>query len=171
MPDGSLSLTVDTNVLWNLIEPDRPGHQDASRLFALHEAGQVSIAVTTRTDFDVPDGHIRRLLDGLEVMARPIGTAARIGFSRIGMGDMIVDEEYQEQEQALMNLLFPNSDPQSPKHKNRLADIDHLLGHHLNSRDIFITNEKGILARRKQLKDKFGIQVMSPAQFLESCEI
>ncbi len=70
-----------------------------------------------------------------------------------------------------MNLLFPNSDPQSPKHKNRLADIDHLLGHHLNSRDIFITNEKGILAKRKQLKDKFGIQVMSPAQFLESCEI
>ncbi len=164
-------LTLDTNVLRDRVEPNRPGHEDASRLFALQKAGQVSIAVTTRTDADVPDGEVRRLLDKLEEMGKPIGTAARIGVSRIGMGDMIVDEAYQEQEQALMKLLFPNSDPQSPKHKNRLADIDHLLGHRLNSRDIFITNEKGILDRRKQLKDEFGIQVMSPVQFLDTREI
>ncbi len=171
MPNGSLNLTLDTNVLWDLIVPDRPGHEDASRLFALHQDGQVSIAATTRVDADVRKEPLRSMLDELEVVTNPIGTAFTVGISRLDGGDMIVDENYGQTGQALMDLIFPTADPQGRKHPNRVADIDHLLGHKLNGRDIFITNDGPILRQRKKLADDFGIQVMSPVQFLDSREI
>ncbi len=66
----------------------------------------------------------------------------------------------------LMNLIFPKSSPSNSKHKNRLADIDHLLGHRLHRRDLFVTREIAILAQATALADKFGINVGSPEEAL-----
>ena len=46
---------------------------------------------------------------------------------------------------------------------NRINDIDHLTGHVVDKRDIFVTDDKGILRKRDPLKG-LGIVVMNPAQ-------
>ncbi len=67
-----------------------------------------------------------------------------------------------------MGLLFPGADKYKARHKNRIADVDHLMGHKLSGRDVFLTNEKAIFARRAELLRRFGIAVMSPDEFVNS---
>jgi hypothetical protein len=162
-------LTVDTNVLQDYILR-RPGHADALHLLELDKAGKVSIAVSTRITFDVSKDPLRTMLEGLDFMVcSKVGTGFRIGYSQLDSGDMLVGQEYEGQQKALMDLIWPFSDPEKPDYQNKISDIDHLLGHKLAGRDVFITRDDAILNQHKRLEADFGIQVMSPPQFLASC--
>ncbi len=66
----------------------------------------------------------------------------------------------------IMNLLFPGADKAHARHRNRTADVDHLMGHKLSDRDVFLTNDGAILDKGAELQRRFGITVMSPAEFL-----
>lgn len=164
-----MKLTVDTNVLRDAIEPHRAGHAIATELLALHQAGKCEVRVTTRLDVDVPTDPLRKLIESLEVLdTAPVGTVFRLDYSTLGGGDFLADEKWAQEADELMNLLFPGADPTSPRHKNRVADVDHLMGHQLSGRDVFVTNEKGILAQRKELCHRFGITVMAPSDVVSS---
>ena len=163
------TVTIDTTVVRDLEDPARPRHRSAVRLVDMHEKGQIDIAVTTRINIDV-SGPLREKLDALPALrTAPIGTGFRLDYSTLNCGDMLVDDDTAQEPDEIMELLFPGADPTSHKHQNRIADVDHLLGHKLNGRDVFLTDDRAILDRRSQLHERFGIVVMTPNEFLESC--
>lgn len=162
------ALTVDTNVIRDYAEPHREGHNIAKELVELHDAGMCEIRLTTRFDADVPGGPLRTKLEALSVLENPkVGTVFRLDVSRLDSGDMIASEESAKEADELMALLFPSAKPESDRHRNRMADVDHLMGHKIAGRDIFVTNEKAILNQREALSAKFGITVMSPGEAAE----
>ena len=65
-----------------------------------------------------------------------------------------------------MDLLFPGANSSSHRHKNRIADVDHLLGHRASGAALFVTSERGILAQAPALRRDFGIEVLSPTDAL-----
>jgi len=161
------TLTVDTNVIRDIADEHRPRHDIASKLIALHEAGKCEIRLTTRFDVDVPDGPLRERLKEFKVLAGPpVGTVFRLDYSALGLGDMLASDEQIRTTDQLMELLFPGADRANRRHRNRTADVDHLLGHQISGRDAFLTNDHGILDKREQLQKRFGIVVMDPAEYL-----
>ena len=156
------TLTLDTNVLRLVVEPDRTGHEEAKELLKLHETGKCEIRLTTRLDVDVPGGQLRAKIDSLDVSSSErIGTVFRLDHSKLDSGDFLVDKQTARESDELMELIFPRAETDHPNHKNRLADFDHLMGHKESGRDIFVTGDKAILHRRTELRSKFGITVMS----------
>jgi len=163
-----ITVTLDTNVIWDYIDPIRKDHPAAKKLMELYEGHWKNIALTTRLDVDVPNGEVREKIDGLQVMS--IGTGFTLDTSRLGGGDFIVDDDWPERQRQIMSRLFPNADENSPEHKNRLADVDHLMGHQASGRDYFVTRDKGISEHKDWLRDKHGIKVASPEDFLSEIE-
>ncbi len=167
-----MKLTVDTNVLRDAVDSDRAGHVIATELLELHRSGKCEIRVTTRLDVDVPNDPLRTIIESLDALdSPPVGTVFRLGSSRLDSGDFLADEETVEELDQLMNLLFPGADKASPRHKNRIADVDHLMGHKLSARDVFVTNERAILKRGGELADRFKIVVMTPEEALRAVSV
>ena len=161
------TLTLDTNVLRLVVEPDRAGHEEAKELLKLHETSKCEIRVTTRLDVDVPDGQLRAKIDSLDVSSSErIGTIFRLDHSKLDSGDFLSDKRTSRESSELMEQLFPGPKTNKRKQRTRLADIDHLMGHKKRGRDIFVTEEKGILCRRTELHCRFGITVMSLSEVL-----
>ena len=160
-----LLLTVDTNILRDCEDADRPGHHVAIELLDLHRAGKCEIRTTTRLHVDVPKEPLRSRLNALNPRP-PLGTVFSFDHSRFDSGDVLADDQLIADAERLMELLFPLSSPCSPKHQNRLADIDHLLGHRLNNRELFVTSEKAILLQAARLAEQFGTRVVSPEDTL-----
>lgn len=165
------TVTADTNIVRDYLDPQRPRHRDATGLMVLHTMGSIEIALTTRIDVDVPQGPLKQEIEALDVLSQNrIGSVWRLGSSALGpgsgAGDMIASDDQSQEADALLELLFPGADPNSPKHKNRLADVDHLMAHKINQRDVFVTNEKAILERKAQLLGNHDITVMTAAELL-----
>jgi len=51
--------------------------------------------------------------------------------------------------------------------KTQLKDVISLAAHMLYRRDIFITTNKIILEKQKELSEKLGVRIMKPKEFLE----
>ena len=164
-----MKLTVDTNVLRDAVGPDRAGHAIATKLLELHRAGKCEIRVTTRLDVDVPNDPLRTIIESLDALeAPPVGTVFRLDYSRLESEDFVSAEQWARQADALMDLLFPGADKAIPGHKNRIADVDHLMGHKLSARDVFVTNERAILKRGGELAHRFKIVVMTSEEALKA---
>ena len=158
---AGVKLTVDTNILRDAIDPGRAGHGVAVKLLGLHQAARCDVALTTRIDVDVPHDPLRSEIEALPILQDLVGTVFRLDYSRVGFGDFLASDEQAREADELMDLLFPGADPNSPRHRNRIADVDHLIGHKAVKRDVFVTSERAILRRKDELRDRFGITVMA----------
>lgn len=168
-----MKLTVDTNVLWDAVgnRRDPSDKARAKRLLDLHDEGKCQIWRTTRVAHDAQEGSIAEKIKGLpQLSGPPLGTAFRLGFSKLGEGDFLVDEQWSELERQLKNLLFPRSTTEGKNEPSRASDLDHLLGHRACGNDFFVTRDKGILHHRNVLAAKFEIAVMSPQEVLDLIE-
>ena len=96
----------------------------------MYERGEIDIAVITRFDIDVPPGELREKLAALPPLQTPrIATVFTLGYSALDCADELADEESARESDQLMELLFPGADPSNPRHRNRIADVGHLIGH------------------------------------------
>ena len=53
---------------------------------------------------------------------------------------------------------------------NKKPDVDHLVGHFLAERDVFVTSDKDILGKRGKLWDQLRIAVESPEELIRRFE-
>jgi hypothetical protein len=167
-------LTIDTNCFINLFDGSSTtatSVETLSELISLGLSGRADIAITTRVESDLEQdtnperkAEMRRLLRMMPV----VGTVLRWDMSRWDSGDMWASEEDQGLATELQRLLSPGLSPEDKHYSNKVNDIDHLLGHFKNRRDIFITDDGGILRKHAALRDSFGIVVMRPADALQS---
>ena len=73
-----------------------------------------------------------------------IGTVARWGVSNWGGGDVVAGPNRQALVDEVQRILFPGLIWKAGKYANKIADIDHLVGHVLSRRDVFVTDDGGI---------------------------
>lgn len=168
-----IKLTLDTNCIINLLDI---GSESAISVDELAEMirygleGDVNIAITTRVNSDVSkDKDQERKAEMLKriSMFPVIGTVARLDVSKFNSGDVWAGEEHTELEEELKKIIFPGLKSDDSHYSNKINDIDHLIGHKINKRDIFITNDQQILKKAETLKSSFGIEVMDPKKALE----
>ena len=168
-----IKLTLDTNCIINLLDyksESATSIDEITEILRYGLEGDVNIAITTRVDSDVSkDKNQDRKIEILKriSMFPTIGTVARLDSSKFDSGDVLVGQEHQALEDEIKKIVFPNIKKDDPHYDNKINDIDHLIGHKINQRDIFITDDQQILRKVETLESSIGIKVMDPGKALE----
>ncbi|MFC2059726.1 hypothetical protein ACFLTZ_01360 [Chloroflexota bacterium] len=160
-----LKVTIDTNVIIN--EKKR---KLLVQIKQLAEQDLIDIAITTRViadkDQDKNEGRISEHLKEFDQYPK-VGTILRWDFSRWDSGDFWVGEEHIELSQQIEKVIFGKISSNDKRSHNKLADIDHLIGHLHAKRNVFVTFDKNILKKSKELHERIGITVTSPEELIK----
>ncbi len=168
-----IKLTFDTNCIINLLDYKSESAISVDELAEIIRyglEGDVNIAITTRVDSDVSkDKDQDRKSEMLKriSMFPTIGTVARLDTSKFDSGDVWAGKEHQALEEELKKIIFPGLKSDDPHYGNKINDIDHLIGHKINRRDVFVTDDQQILKKAETLKSSVNIEVMCPKKALE----
>jgi len=170
-----LKVTLDTNCIINVLDEESKTATSTAELHCILQLGEhgiIDLAVTTRfqadQSSDMDKGRVTRMTVRLEELpVETVGSLVRLSVSELGGGDVLADEKMAALERELSNVLFPSGIHRaSATGPNKTNDVDHLLGHYLNRRDVFITDDKGILKKAETLRNTFGITVMNPSELV-----
>lgn len=169
MNDSVIRITLDTNCVINLFDRSSETATSMEALTTLIRYGlssKVEIAATTRVEADLlkdknPDrqGEILRMLEMIPI----VGSIGRMNTSKWGDGDVWAGKDMTRLETELQQMLFPGLKSSDKHYSNKVNDVDHLIGHLLNRRDVFVTDDSDMLRRKDQLKSGPGLVVMTPA--------
>ena len=168
-----IKITFDTNCIINVLDYSSSSSTSVEELFEIMRyalEGDVNLAITTRVETDIEkDKDNKRKEEFIKRLAifPTIGTICRVDVSKLDSGDIVADERHQKMVLELGQILFPNMDKKDQHYLNKINDIDHLVGHMLGKRDIFVTDDKTIIKKAETLKNSPGIVVMDPKRCLE----
>lgn len=158
------TLTLDTNLLWEHWR-NQAKASCVQDLLELNRNGQVDLAVTSRIHADIPDepraSSLKEDLDKLDVVK--IGSVTRLDSWRLGV-DRLPCERFLKVESSICNRRRTPTDPKLPDHR----DWDHLHGHHLANRDVFLTWDKPVLRLADELRKCLDLILMAPEEFLKN---
>lgn len=166
-----LLITVDTNVLLSRVKEREAGHENAKTLLSFDGNGLCDICVTTRVDRDVQKEPLRSQIASLPVAASPIGSNFVLDESRLDSAEMLGSSETAQLADDLKSLLFPYTKPGNKKYCNNMRDVSHLVAHKIANRDVFVTDDTGILDFREELVARFGIRVMGLEEIVQALEV
>lgn len=167
-------ITLDNNCVINFF--DRASQTSTSvdsleELMKLSLAHKIEIAITTRVEADLEndtDESRRRGMLELINLLPVVGTVARLDVTRLDRGDVVGGEITGRLFDELQKIIFVGGlRKDSKSYQNKVNDLDHLVGHIINKRDIFVTDDKGILNKKHILKISPGILVMNPKECAE----
>jgi hypothetical protein len=158
------SVTLDTNVVVEYLEK-RSKVAVVESLLELAQSGLLDLCVTGRIREDIPRQPLSERINGLpELGIREMGSIIRTGHWKPGR-DSAGSTMFQE---AIDSLPDDTSRPR--KKRPDWRDWDHVQTHYLNGRDVFLTWDKGILNAAPHLKEKLGIVIMKPEDYLQHCK-
>lgn len=161
-------ITLDANCVINLFDRHSDSATSVPEIETLVRYGldgKAEIAVTTRLEADLSQDKNEDRRRSLVAMLNMFPVIPSIGRWEVSKWDQDkwATDASERLNQEIKNILSPGLQPGAATFANRINDIDHLTGHVLDKRDIFVTDDKGILRKRDQLKG-LGILVMNPAQ-------
>ena len=155
------TLTLDSNVLityWN----EAATAAIVEQLLSLADQKQIDLAVTTRIHADIPHSPWADRIQELPVLKiQEIGSVTRLGPWVLGK-DKFGSEAFRNALDAVC-VQWPQSKKQMPDNR----DLDHLHGHYLAGRDLFLTWDKPLIAVGQALATPLGMRVMKPEAFLD----
>ena len=165
-----MKVTLDTNCLINLFDHNSKTSTSVESLESLVRAafsGAADLAITTRVREDLEndqnEGRKNALMRNVKLF--PIVCCLfRFDTSRWDNGDYWAAPEDVALSDGLQRLLFPTLNTGQSDYRNKIHDVDHLIGHAKAKRDVFVTDDKSILKKHAELKSDFGITVMMPDQ-------
>ena len=157
--------TLDTNVVRELWD-ERENASVVESLLKYAEHGQLDLAVTSRIEYDIPDPPLSKRINELpQIRVRIVASVVRVGYSRIGV-DRIGSKRFLKVESILRDQLIAERRKNPPDWR----DWDHLHGHYLEKRDVFLTFERAIRSIAYELRSKLDIVVMHPREFLSQLQ-
>jgi hypothetical protein len=169
-------ITLDTNCIINLFDVTAKTPTSVTALTRIVKEGfanRADIAITTRVEADLlndkdPDrkAAMLKMLDLLPV----VGTVGRWGTTTWDSGDFWGSDKTAKLALEIQNVIFPGLLPSDRRYRNKQMDVDHLVGHLINGREIFVTDDSGILSKRDALKRSPGLLVMSPDECIAHLE-
>ena len=157
--------TLDTNVLEEYWREQKNAAVTAS-LLELAVRGQVDLAITSRISEDMPDLPLANLINDLpELNIQQIGSVFRFDYSAFDGGDMFGSDIFLD----VISTIDDKFNRQGRRRKRPdWRDWDHLHGHYLSGREVFLTWDRPILEVASELKEQLGIVVITPQEFLSS---
>ncbi|MFA6256808.1 MAG: hypothetical protein WCT29_00680 [Candidatus Paceibacterota bacterium] len=168
-----IKITLDTNCVINLLNFNAETPTSVDELSEIIKYGldsNANIAITTRVESECEgDKNKERSKEMIRKiqMLPVIGTVARWNTSKWDGGDVWGGQEHEKLSDELTKIIFPALKKEDAHYKNKINDIDHLVGHIINKRDIFVTDDAQILKKSETLKASLNLTVMSPKQALE----
>ena len=158
-----LKITLDTNCFFEYFERD-PKY--IKKLIHHAEKGNIELAMTTRVLSDTQDkwhgkeeSPIWNRIQSLPLIAT-IGTAFRLNVSYIGSEDFLISEDDSKMINDLSEIMKGA----------QTEDIDHIFGHIIGQRDIFVTSDPHFLNHHEELLNKFGVLVLKPEGAVKQIE-
>ncbi len=161
-------ITIDANCVINLFDQSSTTATSVEELRTLIRYGlenRIEVAITTRLEGDL-------LQDRDEARRKPLLASLRIFpvIASIGRWDASKwdEDEWADSFKGRLNeeiqrILSPGLTRDDRRYSNKINDIDHLTGHMIAGRDVFVTDDRGIVSKRDQLQQGPGV-VMTPAQ-------
>jgi hypothetical protein len=158
-----LKITLDTNCFFEYFERN-PKYVE--ELVKHAERGNIEMAMTTRVMSDTRDKRYGKSESPIwnKIQSFPsmetIGTAFRLDVSYLNSGDFLISEDDSKMVNDLGELM-----------KGAQAeDIDHIFGHIIGRRDIFVTSDRHFLDHHEELLNKFGLLVLKPEDAVKQIE-
>lgn len=157
-------LTLDTNLLQEYWR-ERAKREVVERLLDLAQDAEVELVVTNRISDDIPDPPLaERLRELPEMGMAEIGSVFRLDYSPLDGGDMFGSDEFITLQQEADTELRRRGRATVPDWR----DWDHLHGHFLKQRDVFLTWDKRLLEAAEILSGHLPIRAMTPEHYLDS---
>ena len=159
----SMKITLDTNCLFDYFERN-PAHIQA--LVTHASEGDIELAITTRVMSDTLDKWKGSGTSPMweKIQSFPaletIGTVFRLGSSHLEFKDHLASEDDVKIADRLRQIMAVA----------QVEDIDHLLGHIMDKRDIFITADPHFLDHKEELKNEFGLVVLTPKDAVDQID-
>ena len=164
---GIPRLTLDTSVILEYFKK-QDKCKYVEKLLDLAGQAKIDLAVTARIHEDIPRNPLAERLNELPALnIQETGTVFRFDLGVFGR-DILGNKSFVEFEMIgnkLARERVPNKKP--PDYR----DWDHLHGHHILHRDIFLTWDEPILCLHDELNDQFGIIVMKLEEFLKQVDV
>ncbi len=155
------TVTLDTNVVQEYWRR-RTRVAIVEALIDLAEDELISLAITRRIHEDIPHPPLADQISRLnEIGVKLTGSAFRLDRSALGSGDMLGSDIAIDVFESVADNLAHQGQP-APDWR----DWDHLHGHYLSGRDVFLTWDKDILRAAPQLKEQLQITIMKPEEFI-----
>ena len=171
--NSSPTITFDNNCIVNLFDANSVSAtsvEELQQIIEFESEGLVQITITTRVEADIEnDRNENRKQEFLEIIKKfpVVGSIGRFDVSKWDSGDVWVGDKQNRLVDEIQKVVFPGGlNPSSRNYKNKVNDIDHLVGHFINGHDVFVTDDKAILKKAETLKVSPGIIVKSPTDCL-----
>lgn len=158
-----VKITLDTNCLFDYFDRN-PAHIQA--LVTHASKGDIELAITTRVMSDTLDkwkgSGTSPMWDKIQAFPalETIGTVFRLDSSHLGFKDCLASEDEVKMADRLRQIMTGA----------QVEDVDHLLGHFMNKRDVFITSDGHFLDHGEELKNEFGLVILAPSDAVEQIE-
>jgi hypothetical protein len=164
MPEP-LKITLDTNLIRDIWD-DRPGREEMTALLEIAEAGAIELMISRRVEQDIPRSPLADKIESIPQLGVELGPVIwRLGRGgRLGQvceASQAFADFYPEAVALASKRITGRTKPPSDE------DLDHVHTHYVAERDVFLTSDKGLLCIADAFKERFGIVVLTPAQFLE----
>ncbi|HVU94516.1 MAG TPA: hypothetical protein VHE34_04795 [Puia sp.] len=171
MKEGVLKITLDTQCLIYLFDPDfdKPPHfESLTQLLNLSFSGKLNLAITTRAEVDLArdKSAIRKANMFEKLSIFPVVGSVATPINSLE-GDRELNSQHAKLWTELRRIIFPGLNHNDKRIHNKISDIEHLIGHLINRRDVFVTNDHDILRNAKTLKDSVSLLVMAPDECLD----
>ncbi len=160
-----MTVTLDTNLFIDKAE-SRAGAENVDRICELARKGSLALYYTSTTDFETDHPvalgiAIRLLQEGVLHEDRNAGTG--LDFMPSGPGLHRVEDETLDE---LAEKIWPNANVLGFSYESKRRDVCRLLAHKLNKRDIFLTRDNELLAKRSIVLNALGVTIKSPKELL-----
>ncbi len=170
----TIKITFDTNLLIELFDLEiKPTTISSVGKILKHcfDWQGVDLKITTTVTKDIAADKDANRFSAISARVNDV-------FSVLGAGyvskDMLPKDSTEKTNfLELKQILFPNLLETDKHYRNKINDVHHLHRHIKAGRDIFITNDSGILKKKDSIKTAFNTLVMNPvecAKYLESIE-
>jgi GNAT superfamily N-acetyltransferase/predicted nucleic acid-binding protein len=149
------SYVLDLNILFDVIN-DRPDLQFAKQILAAAMSAQLQLKVTAEFARELERHSAGTDVDPVLKLARALPSLPQVPDSVLGPTVA-----------ALRALIFPEQNRSKKRASNDNSDLVHLASCIHHKAAAFLTREKAILRRASELQDRFGLEVLSPADVLQ----
>jgi len=153
-------VTLDTNCFFDYFERE-PKY--VVKLIDLALKNHIELAMTTRVLADTHDKWKKPDISPIwkQIQSFPlletIGSVFRSGVSRSGSKDFTISKQHSIILGKISSILKTA----------QTEDIDHMFGHIVAGRDIFITSDNDFLDHKDKIKGQFGVDVFTPKEAVE----
>ncbi|KST59940.1 hypothetical protein AO398_03410 [Methylobacterium sp. GXS13] len=165
-------ITLDANAIINHYDRAHASPTSVPELEEIMrrwETDEIDVAITTRIEADLWQDKDKARRDAMLAKAEVlpiIGSVFRFGFSKLDDADGLMSDEHVDLAKQVEHILSPAGiDPQANTFPNKISDVDHLVGHKLAARDVFVTDD-GKLNKKAADLAGIGIKVMRPSEAL-----